>query len=124
MAAKRAAKTRPTGEQHFDGIGVAAGIAIGPAHVVEPGAIEVPKYVLKAKQVGAERERFADAAALARNQIEKLRAKATALPGSAAEELSYLLDAHALMLSDSRLVRGVEISLQTLRSAYLREKLG
>ncbi len=108
MAAKRAAKTRPTGEQHFDGIGVAAGIAIGPAHVVEPGAIEVPKYVLKAKQVGAERERFADAAALARNQIEKLRAKATALPGSAAEELSYLLDAHALMLTDSRLVRGVD----------------
>ena len=30
------------------------------------------------------------------------------LPGSAAEELCYLLDAHALMLADSRLVRGVD----------------
>ena len=39
MAAKRAAKKRPSGEQFFDGIGVAAGIAIGPAHVIEPGAI-------------------------------------------------------------------------------------
>ncbi len=108
MAAKRAAKNRPTGEQHFDGIGVAAGIAIGPAHVVEPGAIDVPKHAIKAKEVEAERARFADAVAAAGKQIEKLRAKAKSLPGSAAEELGYLLDAHSMMLADSRLVRGVD----------------
>ena len=108
MAAKRAAKRRPSGEQYFDGIGVAAGIAIGPAHVVEPGAIEVPKFTIKAKQLKAERARFADAVKTAGGQIEKLRSKALALPGSAAEELGYLLDAHALMLADSRLVRGVD----------------
>ena len=108
MAAKRAAKRRPSGEQHFDGIGVAAGIAIGPAHVVEPGAIEVPKHTIKAKDIKAERARFADAVASAGKQIEKLRGKAMSLPGSAAEELCYLLDAHALMLADSRLVRGVD----------------
>ena len=108
MAAKRAKKNRPSGEQYFDGIGVAAGIAIGPAHVIEPGAIEVPKLTLKAKDIKAERARFADAVASAGKQIEKLRGKAMALHGSAAEELGYLLDAHALMLADSRLVRGVD----------------
>ena len=108
MTAKRAAKKRPSGEQHFDGIGVAAGIAIGPAHVVAPGSIEVPIHVIAAKHIKAERARFADAVAQAGKQIEKLRTKAMTLPGSAAEELCYLLDAHALMLADSRLVRGVE----------------
>jgi phosphotransferase system enzyme I (PtsI) len=108
MAAKRAAKKRPSGEQHFDGIGVAAGIAIGPAHVIAPGSIEVPIHVIAAKHIKAERARFADAVAQAGKQIEKLRTKAMTLPGSAAEELCYLLDAHALMLADSRLVRGVD----------------
>jgi phosphotransferase system enzyme I (PtsI) len=108
MKHKRAAKSRSSGEQYFDGIGVAAGIAIGPAHVVEPGAIEVPKFSIKAKHLKAERARFAGAVATAGKQIEKLRTKAMTLPGSAAEELCYLLDAHALMLADSRLVRGVD----------------
>ena len=108
MAAKRAAKKRPSGEQHFDGIGVATGIAIGPAHVIAPGSIEVPIHVIAAKHIKAERARFADAVAQAGKQIEKLRTKAMTLPGSAAEELCYLLDAHALMLADSRLVRGVD----------------
>ncbi len=108
MAAKPAAKGKPAGEYDFDGIGVAAGIAIGPAHVIEPGAFEVPKHAIEAGAVEAERERFADAVARAGKQIEKLRAKALTLPGSAAEELGYLLDAHALMLTDSRLVRGVD----------------
>ena len=57
MKHKRAAKSRSSGEQYFDGIGVAAGIAIGPAHVVEPGAIEVPKFSIKAKHLKAERAR-------------------------------------------------------------------
>ena len=108
MAAKPVAKGQGAGEQYFDGIGVAAGIAVGPAHVIEPGAFEVPKHAIEADAVEAERERFADAVAHAGKQIEKLRVKAQTLPGSAAEELGYLLDAHALMLTDSRLVRGVD----------------
>ena len=108
MAAKPAAKGKSAGEYNFDGIGVAAGIAIGPAHVIEPGAFEVPKHAIEAGAIEAERKRFADAVARARKQIEKLRSKALTLPGSAAEELGYLLDAHALMLTNSRLVRGVD----------------
>ncbi|MFQ5957934.1 MAG: phosphoenolpyruvate--protein phosphotransferase [Alphaproteobacteria bacterium] len=104
--------TAPKGDfaaaQTLRGLGVAAGVAIGPAHVVDPGIIDVPKHAIEADAVEAERERFDTAVTRARNQVEKLRAKAAALPGSAAEELGYLLEAHAQMLAGSRLVRGVD----------------
>ena len=90
------------------GLGVSDGIAIGPAHVVEPGVAEVPKRDMMADAIPAERERFAAAVARAKKQVSKLRVKASALSGSAAEELGYLLDAHAQMLDGSRLVRGVD----------------
>ncbi|MFQ5984032.1 MAG: phosphoenolpyruvate--protein phosphotransferase [Alphaproteobacteria bacterium] len=95
-------------EASFTGLGVAPGIAIGPAHVVESGAVDVPVYEIPPEGVSAERERFGAAVALAQRQIGRLRAKVRNLRGSAAEELGYLLDAHAQMLKGSRLVRGVE----------------
>ncbi len=108
MTTRPAARRKRSEEHHFDGIAVAPGIAIGPAHVVEPGAFEVPKHNIEAGAVEAERQRFADAVTRAGKQVEKLHAKARALPSGAAEELGYLLDAHALMLGSSRLVRGVD----------------
>ena len=45
-------------------------------------------------QVAAELERFAAAVALSLKQLRKLKAKADGLPGTAAEEVGYLLDAH------------------------------
>jgi phosphotransferase system enzyme I (PtsI) len=87
---------------------VSQGIAIGPAHVVESGSIDVPKYALDPGAIEAERARFAEAVTKSQTQIKKLRAKSKSLPASAAEELGYLLDAHELMLTGSRLVRGVE----------------
>ena len=90
------------------GHGVSQGIAIGPAHVVESGSIDVPKYALDPGAIEAERARFAEAVTKSQTQIKKLRAKSKSLPASAAEELGYLLDAHELMLTGSRLVRGVE----------------
>ncbi|MFQ5785692.1 MAG: phosphoenolpyruvate--protein phosphotransferase, partial [Alphaproteobacteria bacterium] len=93
---------------NLDGLGVAVGIAIGPAHVIDPGVIDVPKYNVPPDGIAAERARFADAVERARAQIGKLRSKAVSLPGSAAEELGYLLEAHGQMLAGSRLVRGVD----------------
>ena len=95
-------------EPVFEGLGVTAGIAIGPAHVVEPGIAEVPKRAIAADAIAAERQRFAAAVARARKQVAKLRAKSATLTSSAAEELGYLLDAHGQMLDGSRLVRGVD----------------
>jgi phosphotransferase system enzyme I (PtsI) len=96
------------GERILDGLGVAAGIAIGPAHLHESGSVAVPDYAIGADQVAGEQKRFADAVAAARKQIAKLKTKAGALHGSAAEEMGYLLDAYMQMLAGSRLVRGVE----------------
>ena len=92
----------------FDGVGVAAGIAIGPAHVMERGSLNIPAYKLTRKQVEAEVERFQLALHRSQTQIETLRRKTSALPPAVAEELGFLLDAHLQMLAGSRLVRGVE----------------
>jgi phosphotransferase system enzyme I (PtsI) len=99
-------------EVTFDGVGVAAGIAIGPAHVVESGTLNVPEYKLARSQVPAEIERFHAALERSRAQIEKLRGKTLNLPPAVAEELGFLLDAHLQMLARSRLVRGVERRIQ------------
>jgi phosphotransferase system enzyme I (PtsI) len=105
------ARMRPgsaKGELVFEGLGVSAGIAFGPAHVVESGSVHVPEYRIEPAQIGAERARFAAAVNKAQKQLVKLKAKATNLPGAAAEEIGYLLDAHLQMLTGSRVVRGVE----------------
>ena len=95
-------------ERIADGLGVSPGIAIGPAHVSERGALEVPEYHVPEGERDAERLRLSDALGRSRRQLEKLKNKSTVLPDSAADELGYLLDAHMHMLRDSRLVRGVD----------------
>ncbi len=93
-------------ETKYSGLGVSAGIAIGPAHVMERGLIDVPDYCVT--DVDAELKRFDGAVRQSIEQVEKLRTKASALTEAAAEELTYLLEAHRQMLAGSRLVRGVE----------------
>ena len=108
-AAKQAKKAVTRGapaELSYSGLGVSAGIAIGPAHVMERGLIDVPDYCVS--DVDAELKRFDVAVELSIKQVEKLRTKASTLSEAAAEELTYLLDAHRQMLAGSRLVRGVE----------------
>src|SRR5271169_1069961 len=94
-------------EQRLSGLGVSPGIAIGPAHVREGGALSVHERHLPVADIDAERRRFAEAVAVSLKQLRKLKVKSSVLPASAAEEVGYLLDAHLAMLSNSRLVRGV-----------------
>ena len=80
-------KTDPNSERQelfFDGVGVAAGIAIGPAHVVESGALNVPEYRIQRKQVDSEIARFQAAIENSRDQIETLRSKTRKLPPAVA----------------------------------------
>src|ERR1043166_8163421 len=98
----------PLVERIVHGLAVSPGIAIGPAHVSDHFDATVPEYHLEPGQIAAERERFAGAVATSVKQLKKLKTKAQSLPESAAEEMGYLLDAHLSMLSNSRLVRGVE----------------
>src|SRR5690606_1155807 len=89
-------------------LGVAPGIAIGTAHLVESGVAQVPEYRLEPDQLEAEQQRFAEAVAKAQKQIRKLKGKAQNLPPAVAEEVGFLLDAHLQMVTGSRVVRGVE----------------
>jgi len=102
--------TAPSGsgaEQRLSGLAVSPGIAIDPAHLVEGGDLPVAEFRIGETEIEAERGRFAEAVAVSLKQLRKVKTKAAALPGSAAEEVGYLLDAHLAMLSNSRLVRGV-----------------
>jgi phosphotransferase system enzyme I (PtsI) len=103
-----ARRGRLRAERVFDGLGVSPGVAIGAAHVVEAGFIDVPEYTIAEDAVAAEQQRFADAVAKSQRQVKKLKEKSTALHGTAAEELGFLLDARLQMLTGSRVVRGVE----------------
>ena len=99
---------RERAERVLRGLGVSPGIAIGPAFITENGEVPVPKRRIEPDDVAAERQRFEQAVQFSLKQLKKLKGKAAALPASAAEEVGYLLDAHVAMLSNSRLVRGVD----------------
>ena len=94
--------------QVLEGLGVAPGIAIGPAHLLEAGAIPVAVHKLGEQEVAGELERFNAAVTKGQKQLRKLKTKSASLPGAAAEEIGYLLEAYLQMLSGSRLLRGVE----------------
>lgn len=108
-------RNRTPDERVFEGVGGAPGVAIGPAHVSESGALQVPEYEIPKARVDGELERFRAAVERSRKQLRKLKSKSAALPDAAAEELGYLLDAHMLMLTGSRLVRGVERTIAESR---------
>jgi phosphotransferase system enzyme I (PtsI) len=101
-------------ERRLEGLGISPGIAIGPVFVTDDN-IAVPEYRLDKDQVEAELARFAAAVALSTKQLRKLKTKADTLPGTAKEEVGYLLDAHLHMLGNSRLVRGAERRIQSER---------
>lgn len=109
MAGTRKKKTPAANkERTLEGLGVSSGIAIGPIHVRESGAVEVSEYCIQPEHLDSELARFSEAVKRTRRQLLKLKSKAQTLPEATAEELGYLLDAHLHMLEGSRLIRGVE----------------
>src|SRR5438067_7545867 len=89
-------------EHRLTGIGVSPGIAIGPAYLGERRDLAVSERHIADSEIDEERRRFAEAVNFSIKQLRKLKTRATALPGSAADEVGYLLDAHLAMLSNSR----------------------
>src|SRR5207302_10829965 len=94
-------------EQRLQGIGVSPGIAIGAAYIGDRGELPVTESRLDPPQIEHERGRFADAVSVSIKQLRKLKARAMALPGSAADEIGFVLAAHLATLANSRLLRGV-----------------
>jgi phosphotransferase system enzyme I (PtsI) len=103
-----AAPKEPRVERVLEGLGVAPGVGIGPAHVIEAGRPRVREYKVAAGDVAAERERFAAAVTASVHQLKKLQARAAKMSGAAAEELDGLLEASLQILSSSRLIRRVD----------------
>ena len=113
---KRGGAKRKRRERIIDGLGVSLGIAIGPAHVMEAGSVDIPEYTVDEDKLPAELERFQDAVEKSQRQLRKLKTKSADLPGTAAEELGFLLDARLQMLTGSRVVRGVEKRIAETRA--------
>ncbi len=113
---KRKKPTKPSsGSITLGGLGVSAGIAIGPAHLVDSGAVQAPEYRIPRGQIPTELARLDAAVGAARRQLFKLKDKARHLPETAAEEIGFLLDAHLSMLGDSRLLRGARQRIESER---------
>ncbi|MDR3424313.1 MAG: phosphoenolpyruvate--protein phosphotransferase [Alphaproteobacteria bacterium] len=89
------------------GIGIAPGVAIGPAFIIEQSGVPVPEYDIPSVQVEKELKRLHGAIAKVQKHLAQVRQKAESLPAGA-EDMTLLLDAYKGMLSGSRLVRGVE----------------
>ncbi len=84
------------------GIGVAKGIAIGKAYLMEHGQPDIAEYNIPEYLVEAEIERYSSALEGAREQLIALRAE---VPAEVPGEVSEFIDAHLLMLEDSAISR-------------------
>src|SRR3979490_2091001 len=108
MRIDEAPGTATGSEQRLQGIGVSPGIAIGAAYIGDRGELPVNESRLDEPQIEAERGRFADAVSISVKQLRKLKTRAMALPGSAADEIGSVLHAHLAMPAKSRPVPGVK----------------
>lgn len=80
------------------GLAVSQGIAIGRAHLVSHATLEVAHYSIREREIPREIERFEDALATVRGDLENLGNEASQ-PGSPSE-LSALVGVHAMFLGD------------------------
>ncbi len=85
----------------LSGIGVSRGIAIGKAHVLQRGNIEVLESVLPPHLIENEVNRFLQAVNDARLQLESLRER---IPPGTRADIAAFIDTHRLMLDDATLV--------------------
>jgi phosphotransferase system enzyme I (PtsI) len=125
-AQPRAAKALPAhtsadkpaaAERHFAGLPIGAGIAIGPAYLIEDQTPTLVHRPIPADGVEAELLRLDDAIAKSRRQLGKLRAQLAMLPAEGQAELEPLIDAYMQMIGPSRLLRGARRRVEGLVSA-------
>ncbi|MEK6726831.1 MAG: phosphoenolpyruvate--protein phosphotransferase [Deltaproteobacteria bacterium] len=83
------------------GIGVSSGIAIGRAHLIERGRVEVEERPIKKVQVEKEVNRFRRAVEQSKLQLQRIKEK---LLKEGAKEHVYIIDAHLLILEDRMLI--------------------
>ncbi len=82
------------------GTGVARGVAIGKAHVLQHGRPDIPEYTIPRRAVDAEVARLRAALERTRSELEAIRDQVS---GTLSTEIVSFLDTHLLMLRDSSL---------------------
>jgi len=85
----------------LSGIGVSRGIAIGKAHIILRGTVEVLESAIPEDLVEDEVARFLKAVNCARQQLEDIRGR---LPENTRVDIAGFIDTHLLMLDDATLV--------------------
>ncbi|MCQ8278457.1 phosphoenolpyruvate--protein phosphotransferase [Acetobacteraceae bacterium KSS8] len=99
--------TAPPEEAHFSGVGVYAGIAVGPVAFADEAPTTVDQRRLEADAVEPELKRLDDAVERSQRQLEKLKNRLALLSEDSQAEIAPLLDAYRQMLGPSRLLRQV-----------------
>ncbi|MDF1561614.1 MAG: phosphoenolpyruvate--protein phosphotransferase [Deltaproteobacteria bacterium] len=93
-------------DRHYQGVGAAAGIAVGRAFIVDRRRVRTPKYHLEPDAIEGEILRLETALKLSEHQLDHIYEKLKA-DGAAGEEHLLILEAHRLMLRDEMLVTTV-----------------
>jgi phosphotransferase system enzyme I (PtsI) len=92
------------------GIGVSREIAIGQAHILHRGELEVLEYAIPAPLIEDEISRFRNALEVARRQLREIRGR---IPPQTRADIAAFIDTHLLMLEDLTLTMAPE---QLIRS--------
>lgn len=92
------------------GVGVAAGIAIGHAHLVSATERDIPHYKIKSSEVEGEQLRFDQAIRSARGELDQLW---TSIPENAPAELGAFLSLHVMILNDHTLSKDPRIIIES-----------
>jgi phosphotransferase system enzyme I (PtsI) len=112
-----AADKPPKAERRFTGLAVGAGIAVGPAYLIEDQTPVLEHRPIPADAVETELRRLDDAVAKSRRQLGKLRSQLAMLPAEGQAELEPLIDAYLQMIGPSRLLRGARRRIEGLAAA-------
>ena len=87
------------------GVGASPGIAIGRAFLLDRGKLKTRGEKISSDQVGAETERFIEAVASARQELEEIKERTIRDGGSEVTgQHNYIFDVHLLMMKDKMLV--------------------
>ena len=85
----------------LSGIGVSRGVAIGKAHIILRGSIEVLESAIPSHLVEDEITRFLSAVDSARQQLQAIQKR---IPESTGVDIAAFIETHLLMLDDATLV--------------------
>ncbi len=86
----------------LSGIGVSRGVAIGKAHIILRGSIEVLESAIPEHLIEDEIARFLSAIDSARQQLQAIQER---IPANTGVDIAAFIETHLLMLDDATLVR-------------------